>query len=82
MIDRILKWLAYRPFSRHRWVEDIYARAELRRWDRIQKAIAKGRRQRRRARAELPTRKARHPKLAGPAQRNHPQEEVSKQITP
>ena len=37
MIDKVLTWLAYRPISERRWVEDIYARAELRRWERTQK---------------------------------------------
>ena len=61
MIDRALKWLADRPFSRHRWVEDIYARAELRRWDRMQRRRARAPSEARALFHTVP-RKGEHPK--------------------
>ena len=37
MIDRLLWWLACRPFSDRPWLEDVYVRASVLRWNRVQK---------------------------------------------
>ena len=37
MIDRFLWWVACRPFSDRPWLEDVYVRASVLRWQRFQK---------------------------------------------
>ena len=37
MIDRLLWWLAQRPFSDRPWLEDVYVRASTLRWQRSQR---------------------------------------------